>query len=56
MGRFFATLTHALCDDESGASMVEYSLLIAMIAGACVAAVTTFGSAVNGTFTTTVAS
>jgi Flp pilus assembly pilin Flp len=36
--------------DESGASAVEYSLLLACIAMAVVAAVKTFGEAVRGCF------
>ena len=37
-------------NDEEGASMVEYGLLVALIAGVCVAIVTQLGGAVNGTF------
>jgi len=36
--------------DESGASAVEYSLLLACIAMAVVAAIKTFGSAVQSLF------
>ena len=34
--------------DEDGASLVEYALLIALIAVVCVAAVTLLGTNVNG--------
>ena len=37
-------------NDEEGASMVEYGLLVALIAGVCVAIVTQLGGAVSGTF------
>jgi Flp pilus assembly pilin Flp len=33
--------------DESGASMVEYGLMIALIAAACFTAVSSFGTAVS---------
>jgi pilus assembly protein Flp/PilA len=39
--------------DESGASMLEYALLAALIAVVAVAAVTTVGTSVRDTFTTT---
>ena len=35
-------------DDERGASLVEYSLLMAMVALACIAAVRFFGTATGG--------
>jgi pilus assembly protein Flp/PilA len=37
--------------DEDGASLVEYALLIALIAVVCVGAVTAIGSAVNNKLT-----
>jgi len=36
--------------DDSGASAVEYSLLLAFIALVIISAVTAFGSSVNGLF------
>ena len=36
--------------DESGASAVEYGLLVALIAVVVIAAVTTIGTKLNGTF------
>jgi pilus assembly protein Flp/PilA len=38
--------------DESGASAVEYGLLVALIAVAIIGAVTTLGTKLNSTFTT----
>jgi len=37
--------------DESGASAVEYGLLVALIAVVVIAAVTTIGTKLNATFT-----
>jgi pilus assembly protein Flp/PilA len=36
--------------DDSGASMVEYGLMVALVAAACVTAVTALGTAVSGKF------
>jgi len=36
---------------EEGATMVEYGLMVALIAVVCIAAVTALGLAVRGTFT-----
>ncbi len=36
--------------DESGATMAEYGLMVALVAAACVAAVTTLGTAIKGQF------
>jgi Flp pilus assembly pilin Flp len=33
--------------DDTGATMVEYSLLLGLVAAVCVSAVTSFGSAVS---------
>lgn len=46
--RRFAALARGLWADESGATMLEYVLMIAFVAAACLAAVTTFGLAVKG--------
>ena len=37
-------------NDESGATMVEYALMVALIAVVCVAAVTALGSKMSDTF------
>jgi pilus assembly protein Flp/PilA len=37
--------------DEGGATAVEYGLLVALIAGVIIAAVTTLGTDLNTTFT-----
>ena len=41
----------SFCGEESGATMVEYGLMVALIAAACIAAVTALGGAVGGQFT-----
>jgi pilus assembly protein Flp/PilA len=38
--------------DEDGATMVEYALMLALIAVVCIAAVTLIGTGANGMFTT----
>jgi pilus assembly protein Flp/PilA len=38
--------------DDAGASMVEYGLMVALVAAACVTAVTALGTAISGKFTT----
>jgi pilus assembly protein Flp/PilA len=38
--------------DESGASMVEYGLMVALVAAVCVTAVTALGTAISGKFNT----
>ncbi len=40
----------AHADSERGASLVEYALLVALIAVVCIAAVSTLGSAANDNF------
>ena len=40
-------------DDERGASLVEYALLLALIAMVCIAAVTALGETVSTTFSET---
>jgi len=37
--------------DDTGATMVEYALMIALVAAACVVAVTALGTALSGQFT-----
>ena len=38
--------------DEEGATMVEYALMLALIAIVCIVAVTAVGNNANGVFTT----
>ncbi len=44
---------HGRADDERGASLVEYALLLALIAMVCIAAVTTLGETVSTQFSET---
>jgi len=39
-----------LLHDEEGATMVEYALILALIAVVCIAVVTAFGTKVRNTF------
>ena len=39
-----------LAKDEEGAALVEYGMLVGLIAVVCIAAVTTLGTTVNGVF------
>ncbi len=43
---------HALVRDDEGATMVEYGLIVALIAVVCIAAVTLIGTRLQATFTT----
>ncbi|TPN46738.1 Flp family type IVb pilin [Mesorhizobium sp. B1-1-7] len=45
------TMTRQFRDDENGAAMVEYTILLGLIAGATIAAVITIGVYVTGAFT-----
>ena len=38
------------CKDDAGASMVEYGIMVALIAAVCITAVTTLGTTVNTEF------
>jgi pilus assembly protein Flp/PilA len=38
--------------DEEGATMVEYGLMVALIAAACVGTITILGTTLSGLFTT----
>jgi pilus assembly protein Flp/PilA len=42
----------ALYSDESGATLVEYSLIVAFIAVVCIAVVLVFGQEVNSKYNT----
>ncbi len=55
MTKLYATLLSfvpAKRDEEKGATAVEYGLLVALIAGAIIAAVTTFGTDLAALFDT----
>jgi pilus assembly protein Flp/PilA len=45
------TVARRFHEDEDGAAMVEYSILIGIIAGAAILAITAIGLWVNGRFT-----
>jgi pilus assembly protein Flp/PilA len=51
MGKLMLALKRFLAE-ESGASMVEYALMVALVAAVCVTAVTALGTAVSGQFNT----
>ena len=42
---------HTILEDENGATMVEYALMVAFIAMVAVAAVVTLGTRLNAEFT-----
>ena len=50
---FLATWLRAHFDDERGASLVEYALLVALIAVVCIAAVTLLGNNASSKFEST---
>lgn len=45
------TMTRQFRDDENGAAMVEYSILVGIIAGAAILAILAIGGWVTGRFT-----
>ena len=47
---FLAAYLRARFDDERGASLVEYALLVALIAVVCIAAVTVLGKNASSKF------
>ena len=47
---FLATYLRARFEDERGASLVEYALLVALIAVVCIAAVTLLGKNASNKF------
>jgi pilus assembly protein Flp/PilA len=47
---FLATWLRARFDEERGASLVEYALLVALIAVVCIAAVTLLGNSASSKF------
>ena len=50
---FLATWLRARFDNDRGASLVEYALLVALIAVVCIAAVTLLGNNASTKFSTT---
>ena len=48
--QFLATWITSHIDDERGASLVEYALLVALIAVVCIAAVTALGKSASDKF------
>jgi pilus assembly protein Flp/PilA len=46
---FLATWLRARFDDEKGASLVEYALLLALIAIVCIGAITLIGKSAEST-------
>ena len=53
---FLATWLRARFDDEKGASLVEYALLVALIAVVCIAAISLLGSSASTKLSTAGAS
>ena len=47
---FIASYLRARTEDERGASLVEYALLVALIAVVCIAAVTALGGRAKSNF------
>ena len=47
---FLATYLRARFEDERGASLVEYALLVALIAVACIVAITALGGSASDKF------
>jgi pilus assembly protein Flp/PilA len=47
---FLATWLRARFDDDRGASLVEYALLVALIAVVCIAAITLLGNNASSKF------
>jgi len=50
MSKLNKTLSQFVSDD-SGATMVEYALMVALVAAVCVVAVTALGTAISAQFT-----
>jgi len=51
-GHFMTLFAARFLRDESGATAIEYGLIVALIAVVIIGAVTTLGSNLNGTMTT----
>lgn len=50
------SMIRSLLRDESGATMVEYGIMVALIAAVCIAVITTLGQSVSNAFSTVNAS
>lgn len=48
----FANLVRSFAKEEDGATMVEYGIMVALIAAVCVGIITTLGGQVNTAFAT----
>ena len=46
-----ASIAHSFVRDEDGATMIEYGIMVALIAVVCIGAVTALGLGANATFT-----
>lgn len=51
MARFYSVARKFMVE-EDGATMVEYGLMVALIAAVCIGVVTTLGQNINGKFAT----
>ena len=49
--RYLYNTAKSFIRDESGATMVEYALMVALVAAVCVVAVTALGTAISAKFT-----
>ena len=49
MTKLLAASTKLICDEE-GASLVEYGLLLSLVAVACIVAITTLGTSISDMF------
>jgi pilus assembly protein Flp/PilA len=52
LGAMRVSTLHALLGDEDGATLVEYSLVVALIAVLCIAAISFLGQKVSRLFST----
>jgi pilus assembly protein Flp/PilA len=52
MPNVFKLLSNA-CKDEEGAALVEYAILVGLIAVVCIVAITQLGLAISGSLSTT---
>ena len=50
--RHYLQAKFSIVDDEKGASLVEYALLVALIAVVCIAAITLLGNSASTKFST----
>jgi len=50
MRKLFAGKVKSFAQDKKGATMVEYGVIVALVAAVCIVAVTTLGTDINGAF------